>query len=93
MSTLSVSEAKARLNELARLAHTQHERFTLTRNGTPEAVLLSVDDLEGLETTLEVLADADSVAAIAEAMGEIERGRRGRTPEDLRGELRRPSAG
>ncbi len=70
METLSVSEAKARLNELARLAHRQHERFTLTRNGRPEAVLLSVDDLEGLELTLEILSDENSVAAITEALAE-----------------------
>lgn len=70
MATLSVSEAKARLNELARLVHAQHERFTLTRNGRAEAVLLSVDDLEGLELTLEILADQDSANAIAESLAE-----------------------
>ena len=32
----------------------QHERITLTPNGEPEAVLLSVEDLEGLEMTLEI---------------------------------------
>ena len=31
---------------LARRVRQQHERITLTRNGEPEAVLLSVDDLE-----------------------------------------------
>ena len=93
MTTLSVSEAKARLNELARAAHTEHERFVLTRNGQPEAVLLSVDDLEGLEITLEVLSDRASVAAIAEALAETERGARGVAPADLREELRRPPAG
>jgi antitoxin YefM len=70
MTTLPVSEAKARLNELARLAHAQHERFTLTRNGRAEAVLLSVDDLEGLELTLEILSDQDSASAITEALAE-----------------------
>lgn len=93
MTTLSVSEAKARLNELARLAHSEHERFVLTRNGRPEAVLLSVDDLEGLEITLEVLIDGASVAAITESLAEIERGERGIAPADLREELRRPLAG
>jgi antitoxin YefM len=44
-----LSEAKARLPELARRVRQQHERITLTRSGEPEAVLLSVDDLEGLE--------------------------------------------
>ena len=84
MTILSVSEAKARLNELARLAHGQHERFTLTRNGTPEAVLLSVDDLEGLETTLEVLADPASMAASDSAMAAIERAEGGVPPDQLR---------
>jgi prevent-host-death family protein len=93
MTTLSVSEAKARLNELARAAHAEHERFVLTRNGRPEAVLLSVDDLEGLEITLEVLGDGASVAAIAESLAEIEGGARGVAPADLREELRRPLAG
>ena len=44
-----LSEAKAHLSELARRVRQQHERITLTRNGEPEAVLVSVDDLEGLE--------------------------------------------
>jgi antitoxin YefM len=33
-----LSEAKARLSELARRVRQQHERITLTRNGEPEAV-------------------------------------------------------
>jgi prevent-host-death family protein len=93
MITLSVSEAKARLNELARIAHAQHERFTLTRNGRPEAVLLSVDDLEGLETTLEVLADAASVATIAESLAERAGGIPATDIESVRKGLRhRPAA-
>jgi antitoxin YefM len=46
---------RARLSELARRVRQQHERITLTRNGEPEAVLVSVDDLEGLDMTLEIL--------------------------------------
>ena len=93
MSTLPVSEAKARLNELTRLVHAEHERFTLTRNGRPEAVLLSVDDLEGLELTLEILADQDSVAAITDALAELEAQQPGMTVEQVRAELvRRRSA-
>ena len=92
MTTLSVSAAKARLNELARVAHAQHERFTLTRNGTPEAVLLSVDDLEGLETTLEILADGASVAAIAESLNERDSGASATDIGAVRDGLRRRSA-
>src|SRR6516225_8167965 len=65
-----LSEAKARLSELARRVRQQHERITLTRNGEPEAVLLSVDDLEGLEMTLEILGDADAVARISASLAD-----------------------
>lgn len=92
MTTLSVSEAKARLNELARLAHTSHERFTLTRNGRAEAVLLSVDDLEGLELTVEVLADQASVAAITESLAELEASQSGASVEQVRAEFQQRHA-
>ena len=63
-----LSEAKGRLSELARRVRQHHERIVLTRNGKPEAVLLSVDDLEGLEMTLEILGDTNAVARISESL-------------------------
>ena len=72
-----LSEAKARLSELARRVRLQHERITLTRNGEAEAVLLSVDDLEGLEMTLEILGDSESAACISESLAALGRGEPG----------------
>jgi prevent-host-death family protein len=72
-----LSEAKAHLFELARRVRQQHERVTLTRNGEPEVVLLSVDDLEGLEMTLEILGDADAVARISESLAVLGSGEPG----------------
>ncbi len=72
-----LSEAKARLSELARRVRQQHERIILTRNGEPEAVLLSVDDLEGLEMTLEMFANTDAVARISESLAVLGRGEPG----------------
>jgi len=66
-----LSEAKARLSELARRVRQQHERITLTRNGEPEAVLLSVDELEGLEATLEILGDSEAGARISESLAAL----------------------
>jgi prevent-host-death family protein len=48
-----LSEARTRLSELAMWVRQQHEGIILTRNGEPEAVLLSIDDFEALEMTLE----------------------------------------
>jgi antitoxin YefM len=72
-----LAEAKARLSELARRVRQQHERIVLTRNGEPEAVLLSVDDLEGLEMTLELLGNTDAVGRISESLAALGRGEPG----------------
>ena len=42
-------EAQAHLNELVARAHRDHERFVVTENGEPAAVLISVDDLGELQ--------------------------------------------
>lgn len=65
-TSVPLGEAKARLSELARRVREHHDRITLTRNGEPEAVLLSVDDLEGLQLTLEILGDSNAVAHLGE---------------------------
>src|SRR5499427_10808264 len=89
-----LSEAKARLSELARRVRQQHERITLTRNCEPEAVLLSVDDLEGLEMTLEILGDAEAVARISESLAALERAEPGADMATVRQDLaRRPVTG
>lgn len=74
---MPLSEAKARLSELARRVRQQHERIILTHNGEPEAVLLSVDDLVSLEMTLEMLADTDAVVRISESLAALGRGEPG----------------
>lgn len=52
MTTLPLTEAKAKLNELVEDAVSTQQRITITRHGRPAAVLLSVDDLESMEETL-----------------------------------------
>ena len=86
-----LSEAKARLSELARRVRQQHERITLTRNGEPEAVLLSVDDLLHDVRILgqEILGDADTVARISESLATLERGEPGADMATVRQDLAR----
>ncbi|MBA3250061.1 MAG: type II toxin-antitoxin system Phd/YefM family antitoxin [Geodermatophilaceae bacterium] len=87
-----LSEAKARLSELARRVRQQHERITLTRNGEPEAVLLSIDDLEGLEMTLEILGDTAVVERIEDSLAAIARGEPGVDLATARADLARRRA-
>jgi prevent-host-death family protein len=54
---LPLSSVKARLSEVVDRVELEHERVVLTRNGKAAAVLISPDDLEGLEETLAILSD------------------------------------
>jgi len=87
-----LSEAKARLSELTRRVRQQHERITLTRNGEAEVVLLSVDDLEGMEMTLEILGDSEAVGRISESLAALCRGEPGTDPDSVRQDLARRRA-
>jgi antitoxin YefM len=87
-----LSEAKAHLSELARRVRQQHERIVLTRNGEPEAVLLSVDDLEGLEMTVGILADSSVATRISESLAALERGEPGADMAMVRQDLARRRA-
>lgn len=57
MSTLPLSEVKARLSEIADEVDRTHDRVHVTRNGRDYVVLLSAEDLESLEATIELLRD------------------------------------
>ena len=74
MSTLPLSEVKARLSEIAEEVATTHERVQITKNGREYVVLLAAEDLESLEATLELLADPDAQARVKRAEQELERG-------------------
>jgi prevent-host-death family protein len=87
-----LSEAKARLSELTRRVRRQHERIMLTRNGEAEAVLLSVDDLEGIEMTMEILGDTQAAARIAESLAALGRGEGGADLATVRADLARRRA-
>ena len=55
--TIPFTQAKAHLSDLVDRTSREHERFVVTRNGRPAAVLLSPDDHESLEETVDVLQD------------------------------------
>ncbi len=73
--TLPLAEIKARLSEIVDKVEGKHERVTLTRNGRPAAVLISPEDLEALEDTLELLSDPQAVREIEQARREIAEGK------------------
>ena len=74
MSTLPLSEVKARLSEIAEEVARTHERVQITRNGRDYVVLLSAADLESIEATLELLEDHEAQLRVAQAELDIANG-------------------
>lgn len=75
MTTLPLSEAKARLSQIADEVHRTHERVTVTKNGRSYLVLISAEDLESVEATLELLADAEALRRVEQARQDLAAGR------------------
>jgi prevent-host-death family protein len=74
MDTLPLSEVKARLSEIAEEVERTHQRVNITRNGRNYVVLISAEDLESLEATLELLSDPDALARVAQAQADLAAG-------------------
>jgi antitoxin YefM len=79
MSTEPLRTVKDRLSEFVERVQREHDRVTITKNGTPAAVLISTEDLEALEETIEILGDRKAVkelreAELAVAAGDVVRG-------------------
>jgi antitoxin YefM len=74
MSTMPLSDVKARLSEIADEVDRTHERVHITRNGREYVVLMSAEDLESIEATLELLSDPRAMAEIREADADVAAG-------------------
>lgn len=74
MKTLSLSEVKARLSEIADEVDRTHERVHVTRNGRDYVVLMSAEDLASLEATLEITSDPEEIARLRNAEADIAAG-------------------
>jgi prevent-host-death family protein len=75
METLPLAAVKAKLSEVVDKVQREQDRVTITRNGRPVAVIVSPDDLEGLEETLQILSDKQLLAKIRKGVAEANAGK------------------
>ncbi len=73
-ATLPLAEVKKRLSEMVDRVEHHHERVVVTKRGRPAAVLISPDDLESLEETMDVLTTPGALDEIRNAQHEIDSG-------------------
>ncbi len=73
--TISISEARKRIFEIANEVQKPDTHYVLTENGKPKAVILSVEEFESLWETIEVLQEFPNLEKdIAEAEAEYKKG-------------------
>jgi antitoxin YefM len=87
--TLPLSSVKSHLSELVDRVEGQHDRVIVTRNGRPAAVLISNEDLNGLEETLAIMSDPALMAQIHESEQTLTKGEQGTTLAELHSALDR----
>jgi len=66
---------KRRFLELLKRLGSERSVITITRNGVPAGVLMSVEEYESLLETLEVLADPTLMKNLSRARSNFSRGR------------------
>jgi len=74
METIPLSDAKARLSEIADDVDRTHQRVQITKNGRSYVVLISAQDLDSMEATLELLADPAATERVRQAQIDLAAG-------------------
>lgn len=72
---LPVTEVKRELLPLIKKIQRLQESIAITRNGRPAAVLLSMDEYEGLLETIEILSDPGTLKLLRKSKKELDRGK------------------
>lgn len=58
---VAISDARANLQDLVNKVNKNLDRFVITINGQPKAVLLSEEELESLEETAEIFTENPNI--------------------------------
>lgn len=75
MKTLPLSEAKAQLSKLVDAVAARDESVVITRNGRPAAIMVSPDEFESWQATIELLQDPAAMASIRRGLRNLAKGR------------------
>lgn len=74
-TTMSISEARKKIFQIADDVQKSNSYYTLTEKGRPKVVLMSAEEFESWQETLDVMKDFPDLAAdIKEAEEEYKRG-------------------
>lgn len=72
---IPVTKAKSSFLDIIRKIEGSEDAIAITKNGVPEAVLLSMKKFEGLLETLDVLSDEKAMKSIRKSIKEAQQGK------------------
>jgi len=75
VKTLPLTEARKDFPNIVDEVSAKHEHVVITKRGKPAAVMMSLDEFESWQETLEIMADKAAMAAIGRAERDIKAGR------------------
>lgn len=70
-----ITKAKSKLLDMVRSIHDRDETIAITKNGVPEAVMISMKKFEGLLETIEILADREAMDQLRNSIEDERSGR------------------
>ncbi len=71
---IPVTKAKSELLALIRKIKNSDDAIAITKNGVPEAVLISMEKFEGLLETLDILSDEKTMKSLRKSIREADKG-------------------
>jgi len=72
---VTISAARDRLGTIVHDVGRSSRPYEITRRGKPTAIIMSVDEFEGLQDTVEFLSDASAMRAIRRSERDVQAGR------------------
>lgn len=73
--TLSLKEARSRFSSLVDKASRLSERYVVTKNGTPTAVVMGAEEFEEWIETLEVVTNPNTLKSLRQGLKEAKAGK------------------
>jgi len=75
VNTVTLKELRPDLPQVIKNIDTRLDRYIISKRGKPVAMMMSIDDYEGLLETLNILSDKETVKRIKKAKNDIKKGK------------------
>lgn len=69
---MALKDVKNQLSTVVDRVEREHDRVVITKHGRPAAMVLSLEDLESLEETVDVLSNPALVTQIRKSLDELQ---------------------